>query len=265
MSESLNFNRPLSVPGWLIRGAIREDDDSSADEPSPKEDSFGEFHRVFSHFHDPVNNRGLTVGIRLGAKAADWALDPNADTPGFLLTPQRFNNFGLATFRESLWRALTGKNQAGQPVAPTTSERNLYWTTAFRTLGDILHLNQDMAQPQHTRNDPHAGAAPTVLTGHKSVFERYVDARVRNLGGFSSRDDTNVPNVEIGVQPITFSGFYTPKFSRYADYWAGAGKGLADYSNGGFFSIGTLPGNTLYASPSTNIAGYGVETVHRIN
>jgi hypothetical protein len=27
----------------------------------------------------------------------------------------------------------------------------------FRTLGQVIHLVQDMAQPQHTRNDPHSG------------------------------------------------------------------------------------------------------------
>ena len=155
---------PFSVQGWLMRGAIREDDDSSLDDPSPKEDPFGDFHRVFSHFHDPVNNLGLTVGFTLGARAADWALDPAAFTPAFppfsipgvTPTPQRFNNFSLATFHESMWRAVTGQNQAGEKVANSAGDRNTYWATAFRSLGDILHLNQDMAQPQHTRNDPHA-------------------------------------------------------------------------------------------------------------
>ncbi len=258
------FNEsPFSVRGWLMRGAIREDDDSSTDDPSPKEDPYGNFHRVFSHFHDPVNNRGLTVGITLGAKAADWALDPAAITPAFNLSsppaPQRYNHFNLATFRESLWRAVTGRNQAGEQVAPSASERNMYWATAFRALGDILHLNQDMAAPQHTRNDQHAGATPTILTGHKSVFERYIDARVTRAGGFSTKDDNNSPaNVAINLQPIVFGNYPIPRFTRYADYWTTPEqKGLADYSNRGFFSIGTLPGSQApYSSPSTNIGSY---------
>src|SRR6266705_2709281 len=195
---------PFSVLGWLIRGAIREDDDSAADDPSPKEDPNGDFHRVFSHFHDPVINRALTVSLLgitavLGARAADWALDPAAFTPAFppssipgvTPTPQRFNNFSLATFHESMWRAVTGQNQAGAKVANTATERNTYWATAFRALGDILHLNQDMAQPQHTRNDPHAGGFFTILTGHKSAFECYVDARITGQDKFSTKDDPN--------------------------------------------------------------------------
>jgi hypothetical protein len=267
MRNVLGVPAAFSVRGWLIRGAIREDDDLDADDESPKEDPYGDFHRVFSHFHDPVNNRGLTVTVlgqtvQLGARAADWALDPTAFTPAFppfsipgvTPAPQRSNHFGLASFRESLWRAVTGLNQAGAAVATTASERNLYWATAFRALGDILHLNQDMAVPQHTRNDAHAGATPTTLTGHKSVFERYIDARVRELRGFSTRDDNDSPaNVAINLQEITFGNYPIPRFTRYADYWTTPGKkGLADYSNRGFFSIGTLPGNTNYTSPSTN-------------
>src|SRR6266702_8877285 len=260
---------PFSTRGWLIRGAIREDDDSAASDPSPKEDPNGDFHRVFSHFHDPVNNLGLTVGFTLGARATDWALDHAAFTPAFppfsipgvTPTPQRFNNFSLATFHESMWRAVTGQNQAGEKVANSAGDRNTYWATAFRSLGDILHLNQDMAQPQHTRNDPHAGGFFTILTGHKSVFERYVDARVRGDATFSTRDDPSTPSVKISVPGITFGSYLPPRFTRYADYWTRAdGKGLADYSNGGLFSIGTLPGNTAYARPSTNVDAYIQQT-----
>ena len=153
---------PYSVSGWLMRGAIREDDDVSKTDESPKEDTRGDIHRVFSHFQDPANsNRALTIPTlgQLGASASDWALTAVASTPAFLLdgSPQRFNNFNLVSFRESEWIALTGLDKTGANVAPVASIRNVYWATAFRALGDIVHLNQDMAQPQHTRNDAHAG------------------------------------------------------------------------------------------------------------
>jgi hypothetical protein len=62
---------PHSIPGWIVRGAIREDDNTKdniqgrpeADEPG------GVFDRVLAHFFDPFNNRGLTVaGVPLGPR-----------------------------------------------------------------------------------------------------------------------------------------------------------------------------------------------------
>src|SRR6185437_8575395 len=67
--------------------------------------------------------------------------------------------------------------------------RQAYWATAFRALGDVLHLNQDMAQPQHTRNEPHSGKlCPLVklcLSGHTSVYEKYINGRALAAPTFS--------------------------------------------------------------------------------
>jgi len=258
--------KPFSISGWLMRGAIREDDDVSPSDESPKEDPRGDFHRVFSHFHDPVNDRGLFVAKSLGAKASDWALAPDASTPFFIIdgAPQRYNSFNLATFHEAQWVALTGTDKAGTKVAFNSNDRNTYWATAFRALGDIVHLNQDMAQPQHTRNDGHTGRLAGIIVGHKSVFERYTDARVRGILGFSNRDDTADPNIAINPQPVTYAGYPMPSFTQYSDYWATTAKtGLADYSNKGFFSIGTLPSNwaNSYTFPSKDESTYTEEKV----
>lgn len=76
----------LTLQGWLMRGAIREDDmpwpsgDNPQDVPSPDLP----FYRVFNHFYDPVYNRPLTVppafqgwlvALNDGAvqTAVDWA------------------------------------------------------------------------------------------------------------------------------------------------------------------------------------------------
>ena len=99
--------RPLSIEGWLLRGAIREDDlgflfgnPYGAD---PHDDPDGPIWRVMHHFYDPARDRPLTI------------------------------------------------------FATTKEQRDRYWATTFRALGDIVHHLQDMAQPQHTRNDAHAG------------------------------------------------------------------------------------------------------------
>ena len=56
--------------------------------------------------------------------------------------------------------------------------RKAYWATLFRSLGDVVHLIQDMGQPQHTRNDPHAGKLGRGwIAGHTSIYEKYIEAR----------------------------------------------------------------------------------------
>lgn len=49
-----------TITGWLMRGAIREDDNSVELEPRFQDEPGGTFSRVFGHFHDPENDRGLT-------------------------------------------------------------------------------------------------------------------------------------------------------------------------------------------------------------
>ena len=89
-----------------------------------------------------------------------------------------------------MYRALTGRSKSGQVVAPVQTDRKAYWATTFRALGDVVHLIQDMAQPQHTRNDPHSGLGDLIrswshFTGHGSVYEHYIDARAAGDRAFS--------------------------------------------------------------------------------
>lgn len=151
---------PLSVAGWLLRGAIREDDWQAMDAPgcrltapNPNDEQLD---RPGNHFYDPVHDRPLSVGAALGQKAPDWALG----TADFLARPPapdaaRANHYTVRDAREALYRALTLKRADGQDIpvqAPLTGEdvRQAYWATAFRALGNVAHLVQDMAQPQHT-------------------------------------------------------------------------------------------------------------------
>src|SRR3989344_875174 len=132
-------------------------------------------------------NWPLTVGVTLGKRAPDWASGTN-DVFNQPNTPEngRRNHFTVFDAREAMYRALTGKKKdntdAGLNNQPATeADRKAYWATLFRALGDIVHLVEDMAQPQHTRNDPHAGKggpiAEAVLTGHKSLYEAYIETR----------------------------------------------------------------------------------------
>jgi hypothetical protein len=295
------------IPFWLMAGVIREDD-VPGDPPGPiglDANVDGDFYRVFNHFYDPVNNKPLngllvTPGAALlngfsPIKAPDWATGAK-DSFGSpnVLDPNTQNHFTVYDVHEALFRALTLQSQSSAGVITdlvdesTTSTydatvfgqlqttRNLYWATNFRALGDVLHLNQDMAQPQHTRNEPHSGLSSdtvqNVLTGHESVYERYIDARAQGKLAFTLKYSNNkqVAIDQIGQPPpaLVYSNGYPipsgPSFTQYSNFWSttiggnplGA-NGLADYSNRGFFTAANNFNDHNYSLPSQSAVQCG--------
>ncbi len=257
----------LRLNGWLMRGAIREDDagdtivrlwkgEPLGDQP------FGVINRFCNHFFDPVSDprpsvgRGLSggcLGDPIIQDAVQWALgsqSPFQSSP--LEDTARRNHFSVLDAREAMWRALTLKNADGSAVPQfgntPTELRKMYWATTFRTLGDVLHTIQDMGQPQHTRNEGH-GRRPG------NDYESYIDARALREQKFVIDGVTlalssgQLPDLEFGDHPI-------PRFNRYSDYWStrerlGSLYGLADYSNRGFFTDDSNVGNNSYLEPSS--------------
>ena len=274
-------NSPLI---WLMFGAIREDDNPNETPPTPQ-DVEGGIRRPLHHFFDPYMNRPLVVpglsevdnDVR---KNVDWGLgvkdsftDPNAQE-----SPRR-NHFTVFDAREAMFRALTLMTASGNDYVgisegadPALKQqwRQAYWATTFRALGDVLHLNQDMAQPQHTRNEAHSGTycpgSRVCLTGHTSVYEKYINARALRQETFDSLSPFHEP-VAISPLDLPLIGYPIPAFASYSNYWSTApgdkqfqGSGLADYSNRGFFTAAKNFGNTEYLSPSSNPFDYVIES-----
>src|SRR5664279_1159093 len=107
---------PLGVVGWLMRGAIREDDsplwpfvDNPQDDPYLPAVS-----RFLNHFFDPVGDRPLTIIASLGQTAPNWAIG-SLDAYRAPNSPdlQRRNHFTVFDVRESMFRALTLKTLRG--------------------------------------------------------------------------------------------------------------------------------------------------------
>jgi hypothetical protein len=278
-----------SLPAWLMLGAIREDDvtyDAGDTENTPQDEPGGTFRRVYNHFYDPYNDRALTVaGIAPGTAAPDWAIDAPDEwaLPDGSTIPTRGNHFSASAAREAMWRALTLKHApyvgsvgtlGDLPFAPSemigTREalRTAYWATVFRALGDVVHLVQDMAQPQHTRNDAHAGLGCLMggcAFGHKSYFEGYVEARARGARGFTLRErlfsssDPNDVSEESVPDDLNYSQYPIPRFNSYRGFFSTGtraasltGQGLSNYSNQGFYSFGTAVDSVAagsFASP----------------
>lgn len=272
--------KPLSLEGWIMRGAIREDDWTDIDQPgchlqapNPNDDKLD---RPGNHFYDPIHDRPLTVGASLGQRAPDWGLG----TANFLADPPqpdstRRNHYSILDAREAMYRALTGRARDGREVAPTQAERNKYWATTFRALGDVVHLVQDMGQPQHTRNDPHLGCY-LLLAGEASVYEKYIESRALGLAYGTPKGQTVLaPMLDyLGASAAFPDGYPVPRFTDYASFFTTrhrhdsvpARQGLADYSNRGFFSAGKNlnPSESAeYEYPSGNYRSYGRQTIDR--
>ena len=269
---------------WTIFGAVREDDNPNEDPPTPQDIQPG-LKRPLQHFFDPYFDRGLTaVGLSEldidVQRNPDWALGTRYSftDPNRTAIPRR-NGFSVVDAREAMFRALTLMTKAdgayadiapGEDDATRQQQRQAYWATAFRALGDVLHLNQDMAQPQHTRNEPHSGKGclfGVCLGGHTSVYERYINARALQADTFKAESASSAP-IRITISPLSIAPYPTPTFARYADYWSTAqgslsasGKGLADYSNRGFFTAQNNLGSTEYPLPVSNILAYNVKIV----
>jgi len=262
----------LRIIGWLMRGAIREDDGGTVAggwKFEPLDDPFGNFNRYCNHFYDPVNVRGSLgrafTGYCFGETPLDavqWALgslDPFQSEPVELTT--RRNHYSVLDAREAMWRALTLKDRAGNPVPrfgySGEEVRKIYWATTFRTLGDFVHMVQDVGQPQHTRNEGHAGSA--------GVYERYLEARALRDGSY--KIDGITLQLTFGQLPdLTYTSYAAPRFNRYSDFFATSrtvdnivtGRGLADYSNRGFFTIDSNFGTNNYALPSSAPGAYQI-------
>lgn len=250
----------ISIQGWLMRGAIREDDLPCP--KSPCDDPVNTV-RVKHHFYDPVNNQALLTSAQ---KSPDWALGvsaflADANTPN----EPRQNHFSWFDAKEALYRALTGRSTAGAAdigpgnSAVTEAVRKAYWATTFRALGGVLHHVQDMAQPQHTRNEFHIFDVDH--QGHqfyeKYTNQKFLGARIKCANG---------QNLTPALHGSTYD---IPRFNRATDYFttrtaAGndaitARRGIADFSNREFLTpnsnLGSNPQN-LYTLPSRSVSAY---------
>ncbi len=184
-----------SALGWILEGAVREDGETECDD------------RVRNHFYNPLNNMGYSFGALTGISSPLWGLE---DQPA-----ARLQDFSYNDAREYFWNALQARTE-------TEHQRNLALT--FRSLGQIIHVVQDAAQPQHTRNDSHAGVTCPYtfgLLGPASLYEEYVEGKA--IAG-----------------KLNYSGYPTVDLPKPRDFWdTEDGRGVAEFSNRSFVTVRT--------------------------
>ena len=162
--------------------------------------------RPVYHFYDPINNRGLKIGFSEWLSAKDWSTNSGAQLalkPLFSLA----SIFGVNNETDFTW------DRAIDYYRDSDKEK------AFYVLGHVMHLIQDMAVPDHTRNDQH-------ITG--SAYENFSDQKQLDL---------------VREQPIILNSL-----NDYFDQ-------LSSYSNKNFYSQDTI-GLVGYKSPQPDYQAY---------
>lgn len=205
-------NRPgdFSITDLIEKGAYDEDEGT----------------RGWNHFYDPLHDRALTLNSDPSdlnratpfAKSPDWALEDES---------HRYINQSqsLHDAYDSLYTGLTH---------PDSVYRSQLLAETFYTLGNVVHHLADMTQPQHVRNDSHCDPwiCKYLLDTHWSRYEE-------------ATQDIELENIPKILK------YKIPTERNPRAFWhTSDGKGIADYTNRGFFSIDTLPEQPWSDSPT---------------
>lgn len=223
---------PLAYPDRIIQGSVDEDVpgfftlvrvEVVSLNPPILVPIIVDFHaRYLRHFYDPTYDKGLDYLGEEYESAVDWAIDSTAQSAWV-------GDFGTSLLPPSDW-------EYNAYVADFSWERavQLYKEgrkeEAFLCLGHVLHLLQDMAVPDHVRNDVHLikkwGGGKRWLQ-----YEAYVD-----------RNGNPIQDASVEALPVT--DFYVPK---------GVFKELAAHTSRFFFSFDTI-GSPDYPLPNIALA-----------
>src|SRR5690606_6807050 len=91
----------------------------------------------------PINFLGLSLGLTIASP--DWILESDGSIGRDHYADEE-QKYSYSDARQYFYEALTDENNLS---------RSFSWGKTFRSLGQVIHHIQDMAQPQHVRNDAH--------------------------------------------------------------------------------------------------------------
>ncbi len=126
---------PQTILQLIAFGSVQEDDRASGTQAA---------YPPLRHFYDPITGLPLFISGYEGQSvpSPDWATEDRA-TYDHLTVGQEFS---FRDGRRYFYEALTEKDK---------TKREEKFGRTFQTLGHVIHHLQDMAQPQHVRNDVH--------------------------------------------------------------------------------------------------------------
>jgi hypothetical protein len=150
---------------------------------------------VLFHFYDPQSIDSGSRGLRIGGSefwsSMEWSLQKNPD-------------YSYQNAQDYFYDALT---------ASTEQYRNIAFGKLFTAIGHVIHHIQDMAQPQHTRNEPHC---PSWMCEQIEKYYAYENIDTASLYESYTADRTDDIRDLIN-DDRSYPRAYT--FSTAADFW----------------------------------------------
>ncbi len=233
-------DKNLTFVEWLIEAGY------TADEP--------ELWMSLRHFYNPIDGSRLSdehrhLAAAIYGTARRIAVEPKMDARTWALTGE-----GQPPFAENNWSWFDGVNAMRRACHPSgnSAERDRLFTTAWRSLGETMHLLADMTVPAHVRNDAHAALTPAGSLG-PDPYERFVNETVikaitRNCVGSNQSAYLAIEDAVSDRLREQIQDCETPDDLFHV---------VASYTNANFFSADTVSG-------SVTIDGQSVE-VHNAN
>ncbi|MGH8589116.1 MAG: hypothetical protein ACREXX_07190, partial [Gammaproteobacteria bacterium] len=173
--------------------------------------------RALNHFYDPLLDRPLTPSPLPSRRSWQWMLETNGPISG--------QDRSLSDAKDYFYQALTFNE--GSPRASDT-ERGKNWGLLFLSLGGAVHHMQDMAQPQHVRNDQHCDTWYCLTLNNPSLYETYTAQKAGRVDAIAAFASPMYPG--------------PTEFTQLRHFWFNYSEtypGIAEFTNRHFVSQGT--------------------------
>jgi hypothetical protein len=239
------INQPLKAGQFgRVRDLISEVGAKNEDKPAI---------RSRFHFHDPLqpwDNAGLRWPLlgQVGQSSVLWSQNTDQGMGG---------KHSWQDARNSYFNALTATNEA---------DRKKYFAETFESLGHLIHLVQDAATPSHTRNDTHISfdlglSGYTTTIGDPDRFHQWANrptivTSIANPNLPAQTFDSSLLELpQNGLAPIPIARIIDTEAYRGSGVPATPSSqdniGIAEYSNGNFFSDDTILTGYNYPAASS--------------
>ena len=240
----LEIESTYSAFGWMEEGAGSEDEYLQL---NLNTFLLGKDMRANNHFYNPFWDSQLlypygnlfssqkgglsdetvdelgSLSMSYGLPSPNWAYNGNKNTGNAQsqFTRDIGNSWSWTKARQYYLITLT---------SPLQGNRELYFAMLFRSLGQVMHLIQDAAQPDHTRNDAHPESSYV-------DYEWYVAENYSALSSTRALDYSTIINSNEPVLDFFDSLRQGEEFDKTKS------KGLAEFSSYNFLTEDTVKEN----------------------